>query len=199
MSKDKVKIIPDDLILCINDFKKSLNGQTISIHGKDYATVALRLAVLRRNLGAKLSIQTEVVSIDENKVVVKATGSLNGVPIATGHAEEDRKASRINTTSALENAETSAVGRMASFLGVTNDNIASAEEVSLAIEQQDKKLQAAMKELKAVSHAGSYQQWLTNYKTFLADLKSKNPIGYQGFMEQFTSIKNQLKSKGVLQ
>ena len=113
--------------------------------------------------------------------------------------EEDRKASRINSTSALENAETSAVGRMAAFLGVTNDNIASAEEVSLAIEQQDKKLQAAMKELKAVSHAGSYQQWLTNYKTFLAELKSKNPIGYQGFMEQFTSIKNQLKSKGVLQ
>jgi transposase len=88
---------------------------------------------------------------------------------------------------------------MAAFLGVTNDNIASAEEVSLAIEQQDKKLQKAMKELKSVSHAGSYQQWLTNYKTFLAELKSKNPIGYQGFMEQFTSIKNQLKSKGVLQ
>ena len=65
---------------------------------------------------------------------------------------------------------------MAAFLGVTNDNIASAEEVSLAIEQQDKKLQAAMKELKAVSHAGSYQQWLTNYKTFLAELKSKNQL-----------------------
>ena len=173
--------------------------KSINIHGKEYASVAHRVAVLRRNLGAKLCITTEVVSIDENNVVVKATGSLNGVVIATGHAEENRKASRINTTSALENAETSAVGRMAAFLGVTNDNIASAEEVSLAIEQQDKKLQAAMKELKAVSHAGSYQQWLTNYKTFLAELKSKNPIGYQGFMEQFTSIKNQLKSKGVLQ
>ena len=49
-------IIPDDLITTINDFKKSLNGQTISIHGKDYATVALRLAVARRNLGAKLNI-----------------------------------------------------------------------------------------------------------------------------------------------
>ena len=183
------KIIPDDLITTINDFKSTSNGQMINIHGKEYATVAHRVAVLRRNLGAKLSITTEVVSITDNKVVVKATG----------HAEEDRKASRINTTSALENAETSAVGRMAAFLGVTNDNIASAEEVSLAIEQQDKKLQAAMKELKAVSHAGSYQQWLTNYKTFLAELKSKNPIGYQGFMEQFTSIKNQLKSKGVLQ
>ena len=73
MSKDKVKIIPDDLILCINDFKKSLNGQTISIHGKDYATVALRLAVLRRNLGAKAKIETEIVSIDKDTVVCKAT------------------------------------------------------------------------------------------------------------------------------
>ena len=193
------KIIPDDLISCINDFKSSSNGQMINIHGKDYATVSHRVAVLRRNLGAKLSITTEVVSITENKVVVKATASINGVVLATGHAEEDRKASRINTTSALENAETSAVGRAAAFLGVTNDNIASADEVSLAISMQDKKLAAAMDELKSVSHAGSYQQWLTNYKTFLAELKSRNPIGYQGFMEQFTTIKNQLKSKGVIQ
>ena len=49
MSK-QVKIVPDDLILCINDFKRSLNGQTINVMGKDYATVALRLAVARRNL-----------------------------------------------------------------------------------------------------------------------------------------------------
>jgi len=193
------KIIPDDLITTINDFKNSSNGQMVNIHGKDYATVAHRVAVLRRNLGAKLSIHTEIISIDENKVVVKASALLNGNVIATGHAEEDRKSSRINSTSALENAETSAIGRMASFLGVTNDNIASAEEVGLAISMQDKKLSAAMDELKSVSHAGSYQQWLTNYKTFLAELKSKNPIGYQGFMEQFTTIKNQLKSKGVIQ
>ena len=188
-------IIPDDLISTINDFKKSLNGQTISIHGKDYATVALRLAVARRNLGAKLKIETEIVSIDKDVVVVKAIVTIAGNVIATGLAEERRSASRINQTSALENCETSAVGRALAFCGITNDSIASAEEVAAAIEQQDKKLQAAMKELKAVSHAGSYQQWLTNYKTFLADLKSKNPIGYQGFMEQFTSIKNQLKSK----
>ena len=110
MSKAKT-IIPDDLILCINDFKKSLNGQTISIHGKDYATVALRLAVLRRNLGARAKIETEIVSIDETTVVCKATVSINGTVIATGLAEEKRTASRINQTSALENCETSAVGR----------------------------------------------------------------------------------------
>ena len=53
------KIIPDDLITTINDFKNSSNGQMVNIHGKDYATVAHRVAVLRRNLGAKLSIHTD--------------------------------------------------------------------------------------------------------------------------------------------
>ena len=101
MSKAKTNIIPDDLILCINDFKKSLNGQTISIHGKDYATVALRLAVLRRNLGAKATINTAIVSIDKDTVVCKATVHVGGTLIATGHAEERRAASRINQTSAL--------------------------------------------------------------------------------------------------
>ena len=192
-------IIPDDLITTINDFKKSLNGQTISIHGKDYATVALRLAVARRNLGAKLKIETEIVSIDKDVVVVKAIVTIAGNVIATGLAEERRAASRINQTSALENCETSAVGRALAFCGITNDSIASAEEVAAAIEQQSKEIQQALKDLEAVSHAGNFQQWLTNNKSMLANLKAQNPVSYQGFMEKFTVIKNQLKQKGVLQ
>jgi hypothetical protein len=193
------KIIPDDLITTIDDFKKTSTGQMINIHGKDYATVAHRLAVLRRNLGARAKIETDIISIDKETVVVKATISVSGSVVATGLAEEKRTASRINQTSALENAETSAVGRALAFCGITNDNIASAEEVANAIEQQDQKIQSALKDLKSISHAGNYQQWLTNYKTFLGDLKGKNPITYQGFMEQFTTIKNQLKQKGVIQ
>ena len=192
-------IIPDDLITTINDFKKSLNGQTISIHGKDYATVALRLAVARRNLGAKLKIETEIVSIDKDVVVVKAIVTIAGNVIATGLAEERRSASRINQTSALENCETSAVGRALAFCGITNDTIASAEEVAAAIEQQDQKLQSALKSLEGISHAGNFQKWISDNKTFLADLKAKNPVSYGAFLEKFTSIKNQLKSKGVLQ
>ncbi len=133
-------IIPDQLISTINDFKKSKNGSMINIHGKEYATVAHRIAVVRRNLGAKLEIHTEIISIDKDTVVMKATGILEGKIIATGHAEEKRTASRINQTSALENCESSAIGRMLAVCGVTNDQIASAEEVSAAIEQQDKKL-----------------------------------------------------------
>ena len=192
-------IIPDDLITTINDFKKSLNGQTISIHGKDYATVALRLAVATRNLGAKLKIETEIVSIDKDVVVVKAIVTIAGNVIATGLAEERRSASRINQTSALENCETSAVGRALAFCGITNDTIASAEEVAAAIEQQDQKLQSALKSLEGISHAGNFQKWISDNKTFLADLKAKNPVSYGAFLEKFTSIKNQLKSKGVLQ
>ena len=193
------KIIPDDLITTINDFKKSLNGQTISIHGKDYATVALRLAVARRNLGAKLKIETEIVSIDKDVVVVKAIVTIAGNVIATGLAEERRAASRINQTSALENCETSAVGRALAFCGMTNDKIASAEEVSAAIEQQSSKTKEVLKSLQAVSHLGNYQKWISENKTFLADLKWNNPLSYNDFMKEFTSIKNQLKSKGVLQ
>ena len=198
MSK-QVKIVPDDLILCINDFKRSLNGQTINVMGKDYATVALRLAVARRNLGARLNIATEVMHNDKETCVVKATVSINDKIVATGLAEEKKNASRINQTSALENCETSAVGRALAFCGMTNDKIASAEEVSAAIEQQSKKVQEVLKSLQSVSHLGNYQKWITDNKSFLADLKWNNPMSYDSFMKEFASIKSQLKNKGVLQ
>ena len=189
----------DKLVKTISEFKKSLKGNTISIHQKEYATVALRIAVARRVLGTSLKITTEIISIDKDTVVVKANGFIDGELVATGHAEEKRTASRINQTSALENAETSAIGRMCSFLGLTNDSIASAEEVTAAIEQQDKKIQKALSDLKTVSHAGSFNQWLTNYKTFLSTLKENNPLTYQNFMNEYTTIKSNLKSKGVIQ
>ena len=189
----------DKLVKTISEFKKSLKGNTISIHQKEYATVALRIAVARRVLGTSLTITTEIISIDKDTVVVKATGTIDGKVVATGHAEEKRTASRINQTSALENAETSSIGRMCAFLGITNDSIASAEEVSAAIEQQDKKIQKALSELKTISHAGSFNQWLTNYKTFLSTLKENNPLTYASFMNEYTAIKSNLKSKGVIQ
>ena len=190
-------VIPDDLITCINDFKATAPGQMVPIHGKEYATVAHRLAILRRNFGARARIETFILDINENKVVTKAMIFIDNKMIATGMAEEDRKASRINQTSALEVSETSAIGRALAFCGITNDNVASAEEVTAAIEQQDKKIQAAITEVKSVSHAGNYQEWLSKHKTFLANLKETNPISYKNFQEQFTNIKSQLKNKGV--
>ena len=152
--------IKDKLVQAVNEFKKSLDGQTISIHGKSYATVALRIAVARRVLGTALDIVTKIVSIDKESVSCKQIFIIDDKHVATGHAEEKRTASKINQTSALENCETSAMVELLAFLGFISDGIASAEEVSTAIMQQDNKVQTALKELEAVSHKGSYQEWL---------------------------------------
>jgi hypothetical protein len=190
--------IKDKLVQAVNEFKKSLDGQTISIHGKNYATVALRIAIARRVLGTALDIVTKIVSIDANTVVMQADIYVDGKHISTGHAEEKRTASRINQTSALENAETSCVGRALAFCSFISDGIASAEEVSTAIMQQDKKIQTALKELEAVSHKGSYQEWLSKNKAMLGELKVKNPIAYTTFMEDFQIHKTNLQTKGVI-
>ena len=190
--------IKDKLVQAVNEFKKSLDGQTISIHGKSYATVALRIAIARRVLGTALDIVTKIVHMDKDSVVTQTDIFIDDKHVATGHAEEKRNASKINQTSALENSETSSCGRALAFLGFISDGIASAEEVSTAIMQQDKKIQTALKELEAVSHKGSYQEWLSKNKSMLGELKIKNPIAYTTFMEDFQVHKTNLQTKGVI-
>jgi len=188
----------DKLVSCINDFKKSLDGQTIKIHNNDYATVALRIGIFRRNLGTAAAISTSIVFHDDKKVIVKAEVFIDGKLVSTGIAEEIRAASRINQTSATENAETSAVGRALALLGLTNDRIASAEEVSAAIVQQDKQLTSALTELDKVSHLGSYKSWLTNNQKLMQTVKVNNPVAYNEFVEKFNKIKNKLETNGVI-
>jgi len=190
--------IKDKLVLAVNEFKKSLDGQTISIHGKSYATVSLRVAIARRVLGTALDIVTKIVHMDKDSVVTQTDIFIDDKHVATGHAEEKRNASKINQTSALENSETSSCGRALAFLGFISDGIASAEEVSTAIMQQDKKIQQALKDLEAVSHKGSYQEWLSKNKSMLGELKIKNPIAYTTFMEDFQVHKTNLQTKGVI-
>ena len=106
---------------------------TVNIHGKTYQTVALRV----RNFRDKYpdhSLITEVLHRDLDCVVLRATISdPAGRVIATGHAEEYRKASSINKTSALENAETSAIGRALAAFGLGGTEFSSADEVARAV------------------------------------------------------------------
>jgi len=189
----------DKLVLTINDFKKSLNGQTIKIHNNDYATVALRIAILRRNLGTTATISTNIIFQDDKKVIVRSEVFIDNKLVSTGLAEELRAASRINQTSALENAETSAVGRALAMLGLTNDRIASAEEVSGALIQSDKNLTAALIELDKVSHLGAYKAWLTTNQKLMQEVKGSNPLAYSEFLEKFNQVKSNLETKGVIQ
>ena len=105
----------------------------VSIHGKEYQTVALRVGKFREQYGLSLSLVTEIIYADDKVVRMKAIISNEHGVIATGHSEEYRSSSNINKTSALENAETSAIGRALAALGLGGTEFASADEVARAI------------------------------------------------------------------
>ena len=116
--------------------------KTVNIKGKAYVEVNERVKYFRDNY-KDWSIETELLSNEERVCVFKAiVKDENGVIKATGHAyeKEDDKRSLVNSTSYIENCETSAVGRALGMLGIGIDtSIASAEEVENAIKNQPAK------------------------------------------------------------
>lgn len=116
----------------INDLQ---NVPKVNIHGKPYTSVATRVEVFRRHF-PEASLTTEIIHDDEQRVVIKSTISINDTIIATGYAEELRGSGKINGTSALENGETSAIGRALAAMGIHGGEYASHNEVQHAVEQQ---------------------------------------------------------------
>lgn len=116
----------------------SLNTGVVNIRGKDYMTVALRVQKFRET-HPTWSITTHIEDRTDDYVVMAAEiRNEEERLIATGHAEEFRKSSQINGTSALENCETSAIGRALALAGFGGTEFASANEVQNAIHQQEK-------------------------------------------------------------
>ena len=108
----------------------------VNIHGKEYQTVALRVGKFREK-HPNYRLLTEIVHRDEECVVMMARiADENGNTLATGHSEEYRSDGNINKTSALENSETSAIGRALAALGLGGTEFASADEVARAVSGQ---------------------------------------------------------------
>ena len=115
---------------------KQLKPGEVDIKGKVYLTVALRVSNFR-DACPDWSILTEIHAVDDAVVIMKASIlNAEGRVIGTGYAEERRDASQINRTSALENCETSAIGRALAACGYGGTEYASANEVQNAIHQQ---------------------------------------------------------------
>ena len=112
----------------------------VEIHGKEYVTVAERVAEFHEKFkDNKKSIITEIIQFKDGIVVVKAVVKVDE-EVYVGHAYEDIGSSPKTETSALEVAETSALGRAMGFLNIGLDvskEIASAEEVATAINKQE--------------------------------------------------------------
>ena len=109
----------------------------VPIHGKEYKTVAERLAEFPLDHSDKnTSIITEVIQFKDNIAIVKAVVKI-GENVFCGHAYEDIGSSPINTTSALENCETSAIGRALASAGYLGSEFASADELVGALNKQN--------------------------------------------------------------
>lgn len=122
-----------------------MNG-IIKIHNKEYKTVALRVTeFLASPKHDGWAIETQLITAhssdgiarSDEYIVMKATiRDDQDRSRGTGYAEEKRGSTNINKTSALENCETSCIGRALSAVGFAGTEYASANEVTNAIIQQ---------------------------------------------------------------
>ena len=95
----------------------------------DYETVDERVRAFHDRHPAG-TILTDIVEMGDKRVIIRATVSRDGSRVdATGHAMEVIGSSAVNQTSALENCETSAVGRALRNLGVSSRGGPSREEM----------------------------------------------------------------------
>ena len=118
----------------------------VVIGGNEYYTVAKRLVDFREKHPA-YTIKTKLIEAGELVRIKASILDEDGRLLATGTAEEVRGEGKVNSTSAVENCETSAIGRSLAVMGMTGSHIASAEEVERALEQQ--KEMAGLERLKA--------------------------------------------------
>jgi hypothetical protein len=177
---------------------------TIDIDGKAYTTVANRITIFRRYF-SDYSIVTDVLQNDDIKVIVQTKITTpSGVVIATGLAEEFRGKNLINTTSALENAETSSIGRALACLSLGGSEYSSANEVENAISQQEQikqnnnqrtTNQQSYQPQRQINQRQQYQHQndfitLTNAGLKVIDLGNILTVSGDGIFEKKNIIKN---------
>ena len=116
------------------------NPDVVDIHGTEYTMIAARLRMFRVD-HPEWSIITSLLSDGEFVRFRTVISNENDRVIATGYAEEDRSLGNINKTSAIENAETSSVGRALAFVSgeYAGNAIRSADEMANAVHQQSEK------------------------------------------------------------
>lgn len=163
------------------------NTGVVNIRGKEYMTVALRVQKFRE-AHPDWELSTEIIKADEKVVIMQARiYTENGKCISTGHAEEFRTSSQINSTSALENAETSAIGRALAAAGWGGTEFASANEVQNAIHQQKNNSAEFVKLIEGSKNVTDLQSnWKAAYTASQSDA---------GFIAAITVAKDKRKAE----
>lgn len=112
---------------------KSLKDKAINIKGKQYVLVSDRINYFNENYPNGM-IRTHLLSApDADMVVIKAQiipDLANEKRFFTGHSQAKWGQGMVNTTAAMENAETSAIGRALAMMGIgVIDSVASVDEI----------------------------------------------------------------------
>lgn len=188
----------------VNDMNKS-HGVT-QRGGKKYTEVSKRIEVFREHFGIEYGITTDILIDDGQRVVVKATiKHFSGFIIAQGIAEEIRGSSNVNTTSALENCETSAWGRALAALSLHGGQIASINEIETAkrnqkiIEQQPVELEPgamepdiAIQEINNIPTQTGLTSWVNDHQAYLDSLANSDRRNFQKILDAYNIRKEQL-------
>lgn len=114
---------------------KQLKNKAVKIQGKDYVLVSDRILYFNEKY-KEGCIKTFIHSWEGNQIVMTAKvfpDLKTPDRFFTGFAQEVEGSGYINKTSALENCETSAVGRALAMMGIgVIDSIASVDEITKA-------------------------------------------------------------------
>jgi len=144
-----------------------LKDKAIDIKGKKYVLVSDRVLYFNEHY-PNWSIQTTRESVGDMEVVKAFVVPDMEQPnrMFTWYSQAKRGDGFINKTSALENAETSAVGRALAFMWIgVIDSIASADEVN--------KAEAASKGTKKYTYQSRFQKAMSN-KEFMKNCLDQN-------------------------
>ena len=134
--------------------------------GKQYTMVAQRIEAFRKAVGADAGIETDLIVDDGNRVLIKCSiKRSDGFTGATGYAEEIRNSTQINKGAAIENCETSAVGRALAALGLHGGEYASVQE----IEKHGRNIEHSAN--RTENQDEQWQAWIDHIKTKITQAK----------------------------
>ena len=156
--------------------------------GKKYTMVSVRVEAFRKAFGMDYGIETEIISYTGDNVIAKAViKNKDGMIIGSGYAEEIRGSSNVNKTSAIENCETSAVGRALASIGLHGGQYASINEVEQAQQKEitiDEKAfwqnfaDERIAEVKGIKDLDELKQWDEYFSDQLDKLNEEYPKIY---------------------
>jgi hypothetical protein len=149
----------------------------------DYETVEVRLEKFIKDY-ADFRISTELEVVEKDRYIVKAylyKSSADSVAWATGYAEEKITDRGVNATSALENCETSAIGRALANAGyASKGKRPSREEMSKVVASKP------VKPLVAEVKADDQDYWTTPVGQYNKVVDA--PVTLEKAMENIASV-----------